>query len=46
MGFDSTDHPPEGHLALIGIRERMRQLGGSVRVTSAVARHGSVYSSA
>ena len=43
VGFDSSDHPPEGHFGLIGIQERMRRLGGSVRVTSAVARGTEVY---
>jgi len=43
VGFDLSDHPPEGHFGLIGIQERMRRLGGSVRVTSAVARGTEVY---
>ena len=43
VGFDSSDHPPEGHFGLMGIQERMRRLGGIVRVTSAVARGTEVY---
>ncbi len=42
-GFDSSGHPPEGHFGLIGIQERIRRLGGSVRVTSEVARGTEVY---
>jgi ligand-binding sensor domain-containing protein/signal transduction histidine kinase len=42
-GFDSSDDAPEGHFGLIGIEERIRRLGGSVRVTSAVARGTEVY---
>ena len=42
-GFDSFGHPPEGHFGLIGIKERIRRLGGSVRVTSAVTRGTEVY---
>jgi signal transduction histidine kinase len=38
-GFESSEHAPEGHFGLVGIGERVRRLGGSVRVKSAVA-HG------
>ena len=41
-GFESTDHAPEGHFGLLGIEERIRRLGGSVRVTSAANRGTSV----
>jgi signal transduction histidine kinase len=42
-GFDSSEHAPDGHFGLIGIQERIRRLGGSVRVTSAVAHGTEVY---
>ncbi len=42
-GFKSTGHTPQGHFGLLGIEERIRRLGGSVRVTSAVALGTSVY---
>jgi signal transduction histidine kinase len=42
-GFESTNHAPQGHFGLLGIEERIRRLGGSVRVTSAVALGTSVY---
>ncbi len=38
-GFDSNHQAPLGHFGLTGMEERIRRLGGSVRVTSAVA-HG------
>jgi len=42
-GFNSSNLPPEGHFGLIGIQERIRRLGGSVRVRSAVTRGTEVY---
>jgi ligand-binding sensor domain-containing protein/signal transduction histidine kinase len=37
-GFESgREDSPEGHFGLVGIKERIRRLGGSVRVTSVVA---------
>jgi ligand-binding sensor domain-containing protein/signal transduction histidine kinase len=41
-GFESTHHAPQGHFGLLGIEERVRRLGGSVRVISAVAMGTSV----
>jgi ligand-binding sensor domain-containing protein/signal transduction histidine kinase len=41
-GFDSSSeslsHAPEGHFGLVGIEERVRRLGGTVRVKSVVAK--------
>lgn len=33
-GFDSTAATPTGHFGLIGMQERVRKLGGDIRVTS------------
>lgn len=37
-GFDATAAPPGGHFGLIGMRERVRKLGGDLRVSSARGR--------
>jgi ligand-binding sensor domain-containing protein/signal transduction histidine kinase len=42
-GFESTGHAPEGHYGLVGIQERIKRLGGSVDVRSAVKRGTGVY---
>jgi ligand-binding sensor domain-containing protein/signal transduction histidine kinase len=42
-GFESTGHAPEGHYGLVGIRERIKRLGGSVDVRSAVRRGTGIY---
>jgi signal transduction histidine kinase/streptogramin lyase len=42
-GFESTSHAPEGHYGLVGIQERIKRLGGSVDVRSAVMRGTGVY---
>lgn len=36
-GFESAAHAPEGHFGLVGIEERIRRLGGTVNVQSALA---------
>jgi ligand-binding sensor domain-containing protein/signal transduction histidine kinase len=36
-GFESTRIAPEGHYGLIGIQERIKRLGGTVEVNSAVS---------
>ena len=35
-GFDITNDPPEGHFGLMGINERVKRLGGEVRLASTV----------
>ena len=42
-GFESSGHAPAGHFGLLGIDERIKRLGGAVRVQSAVARGTTVY---
>ena len=42
-GFESTSHAPEGHFGLLGIQERIKRMGGSVTVQSAVAHGTGVY---
>ena len=41
-GFESSDRIPQGHYGLMGIKERIGRLGGSVQVESAKARGTSV----
>lgn len=37
-GFDAAAAPPGGHFGLVGMRERVRKLGGDLRVASAPGR--------
>ena len=42
-GFESATHAPQGHYGLLGIQERIKRLGGSVKVKTAVAHGTGVY---
>ena len=42
-GFETTSYPQEGHYGLVGIQERIKRLGGSVNVKTALARGTGIY---
>lgn len=42
-GFEQTSYSPEGHYGLVGMQERIKRLGGSVKVKTAVAHGTSVF---